>query len=368
MKWTEENDQFLRTYYPEFGAEWCAKNLGRKAGQIRYRAGELSIITTHRGSKPRKITPELSDSITRRISAGEHPRAISRDLMLSPAILYAELRRLGLKSNAERVRRPNLTEDEESQIVADYASGGTIEAISRAKDLSVACVQAVLSRKNIATRQGGWYRFKDPVILEDIRRRYNAGEGAATIARNYSSSSDAIISVIRRLGIILRSRSDAKIKLPAEQVAAILERYADGYTTAEVAGDHGISRATVCRIIRENGGILRSSKGASRYGFTDKIGRKFAFRSTWERALAEHLDEKSIEWDYEVEVYDLHDGSTYLPDFFIYDADNLKSIIEVRGHYDQRSRTKIAAFKKCYPSIPIEVWQKEKLRSIGIRI
>lgn len=44
--WTEVEDAFLRRFYPEHGAEWCATRLHTDAGKVRTRASELRIALT----------------------------------------------------------------------------------------------------------------------------------------------------------------------------------------------------------------------------------------------------------------------------------------------------------------------------------
>lgn len=368
MKWSTADDEFLRVFYPDHGSKWCAKNLARKPGQVRTRAHKLSVKTSHRGKKQMKITPIESQLIVEKLQSGGHPRDIAFNLDMSPATVYAEIRRRGLKNVAQRSRSRNLDDADEKVIVSAYTSGKTIEQIAKLKTISVSCVQAVLKRNNVDARSGGWYRFRDETVLEDIRTRYLNNEGAATIARAYGASPDAIISVLRRLGVKLRSRKDLEISFSREDTERILELYDGGRTSIELGARYGVCSATIIKAIRANGGTIRSSKGAARYGFVDKIGRKFCFRSTWERATAEFFDQNDVVWDYEVEAYDLDDGSTYLPDFFIYEDGELKLIVEVKGHYDNRSRTKVAGFRRCYSSIPIEVWRKEELRAKGLHI
>jgi len=57
------------------------------------------------------------------------------------------------------------------------------------------------------------------------------------------------------------------------------------------------------------------------------------FRSRLEADWAAHLDRLSIDWQYEVEGYQLSDGSWYLPDFYLPD---IQVWLEVKGAHNQR--------------------------------
>lgn len=61
-------------------------------------------------------------------------------------------------------------------------------------------------------------------------------------------------------------------------------------------------------------------------------------RSTYEYVYAKFLDKHNIKWKVEVTHYTLSDGTTYRPDFFIYDDDwNLIKIVEIKGYFDIRA-------------------------------
>lgn len=69
-------------------------------------------------------------------------------------------------------------------------------------------------------------------------------------------------------------------------------------------------------------------------------------RSSWEHNVARILQYCKLDYDYEEYTFDLSDGTTYTPDFYVY-ADN--TFYEVKGEWTQKSRHKVELFRKDYP-------------------
>lgn len=78
-------------------------------------------------------------------------------------------------------------------------------------------------------------------------------------------------------------------------------------------------------------------------------GSSIKLRSSWEVEVAEYLDAQRIAWEYEPRRFDLGD-TTYVPDFYLPDDD---CYWEVKGWFNERARRKAAAFRECYPEIPL---------------
>lgn len=96
------------------------------------------------------------------------------------------------------------------------------------------------------------------------------------------------------------------------------------------------------------------------------------FRSSWELAVAEHLDAHGIEWLYEPTKFEIsytYDGvdkqGTYRPDFYL-PAEQL--YIEVKGYWRDDASVKVEAFKEKYASLRLDIWDKAVLLDKGIKI
>lgn len=124
--------------------------------------------------------------------------------------------------------------------------------------------------------------------------------------------------------------------------------------------------------------IARRGKDCNFYGktyyskkvkFTDKLGRVFNLKSSWEVKVAKYLDEQNLVWDYEkkffpvIYTYDNEiKNGTYIPDFFVNDE-----IWEVKGYWRKDAKVKYEAFLQQYPNVKIKLLQKEQLLELGIK-
>ena len=88
--------------------------------------------------------------------------------------------------------------------------------------------------------------------------------------------------------------------------------------------------------------------------------------SRWEVGTAQYLDKMNICWKYSERGYKLSDGRYYYPDFFIYEDGNLVKLVEVKGYFRESNKLKFEVFLRDYPNINIEIWDKFKLRELGI--
>lgn len=74
------------------------------------------------------------------------------------------------------------------------------------------------------------------------------------------------------------------------------------------------------------------------------------FRCTWEANYARYLNQLEIEWRYEPKTFwfeGIKSGTVnYTPDFYLLDEDK---IVEVKGQWDGKSKTKLRRFRKYYP-------------------
>ena len=87
------------------------------------------------------------------------------------------------------------------------------------------------------------------------------------------------------------------------------------------------------------------------YYYNNSKNKYVYLRSSWEYAYAKWLDDNKFIWDVEVKQYALKDGLLYLPDFFIYENDKIKKIVEIKStfYYTSADRMKkFYQFKEIY--------------------
>ena len=106
------------------------------------------------------------------------------------------------------------------------------------------------------------------------------------------------------------------------------------------------------------GKIYNSKKGFKKFTY-----KEYHFRSSWELKVAEYLDEQNIEWTFESIIFDLKNGTTYRPDFYLIKENKW---IEVKGYWYEDAKLKFEIFKQLYPEVVIEIWDKEKMKKLNL--
>jgi hypothetical protein len=81
-------------------------------------------------------------------------------------------------------------------------------------------------------------------------------------------------------------------------------------------------------------------------------------RSTWEKALADWLYDRGIEYQYEAHRVPLSEDETYLPDFYI---PSINYYVEVKGWWDTKSKHRVAMFLQSHDNLII-VDRKEQIK------
>lgn len=77
----------------------------------------------------------------------------------------------------------------------------------------------------------------------------------------------------------------------------------------------------------------RHNRGVQGFYFNKSMQKYVWLRSTWEYIYAKWLDKINEVWDVEVKYYNIN-GLIYRPDFFIYEGEQLRKIVEIKGYWD----------------------------------
>jgi hypothetical protein len=85
------------------------------------------------------------------------------------------------------------------------------------------------------------------------------------------------------------------------------------------------------------------------------------FKSKWEVNTAKFFDSNEIKWKYEDKTYDLSETTSYNPDFSLYENEIFIKHIEVKGYFRPENKEKFEKFKRMYPNVEIELWDKQIL-------
>ncbi len=89
------------------------------------------------------------------------------------------------------------------------------------------------------------------------------------------------------------------------------------------------------------------------------------FRSRWEANFARYLNYIGAKWQFEPKTFQFI-GETkgvisYLPDFYL---PKLKLYVEIKGHMDSRSRSKLKKMEKYYPDVEVYIIMKKEYDEI----
>lgn len=89
-------------------------------------------------------------------------------------------------------------------------------------------------------------------------------------------------------------------------------------------------------------------------------------RSSWEIIVAQYLDSQGLTWNYEPQAFPItisNKSFTYTPDFYIKEWD---CYLEVKGYWRDNAKEKFSQFEREYPQINIKIWNKEKMKELGL--
>lgn len=190
-------------------------------------------------------------------------------------------------------------------------------------------------------------------------------ETQAEIAQRFGMSQGAVSSILKRRGTVTRCK---KRVLTDSEITEIVQRYEDGEAACEIAPEFDVFHKRILTILRARGVTIRKS---TRVWWTDQRGRRFHFRSKWELWTAQQLDAAGLTWDYELRSYQVVVDDrvrAYTPDFWVWDGDELRTLIDVKGKCCIKQMKKIVLFQEQYPALPFELWTGGVLRSMGIMI
>lgn len=108
-------------------------------------------------------------------------------------------------------------------------------------------------------------------------------------------------------------------------------------------------------------------------GWFQADGKRYYMRSGWEINYAHYLNflkkhGEIKDWSYETDEFwfeGIKRGCrSYLPDFKVINMDGSIEYHEVKGHMDQKSRTKLARMARYYPEIKVELIDSRRYRAI----
>jgi transposase-like protein/uncharacterized protein (DUF433 family) len=316
-----------------------------------------------------KLTEQQHQEVCDAFVAKETIAEIARRFGITESSVWKFLTRRGLHSPRPQT---NVSDDERQRIVRSYQSGDSVKEIARRFTRSMRTVATVLGREKVLlSKADGKLRRIPDNVRDRVAVLYQGGMTADEITAldlHPKITKRVIFHELRRRGIeTRRTGSRGRFHGQAGAQKEIVDLYQKGWSRSWLADSFECSRDAVERVLRSAGVELRSFDEQTGLKWTDKLGRTFHMRSMWEIKTACWLDNNDRRWDYEKHSYDIGDGRTYTPDFWVYGSTiELVQLIDVKGWLRPESKAAIGAFKLAYPELPFELLDETALRSHGI--
>ena len=156
--------------------------------------------------------------------------------------------------------------------------------------------------------------------------------------------------------------------------AAIWARNFERLRRVSVRGRPGTDKTILSRT-----GSQKNSGSKFKQGWREVGGKRNYYRSQWEANFSRYLQwqkERGMikEWEHEPATFwfeGIKRGCvTYLPDFKVTNNDGTHEWMEVKGHMDAKSRTKINRFRKFFPEEKLRLidakWYKENRQKLSL--
>lgn len=214
-------------------------------------------------------------------------------------------------------------------------------------------------------------RSKKELFLEnkeEIIDMFNNGETLLDIERKLDISRHTIKKYLSQLGFE-RTKDEVNKITQIKREESMLKKY--GVVNISQVDDLEIQNRRTQGVKRRCRGQWSGDKNPNfknkignnfgfRYGIREDLGNIF-FRSSWEANYARFLNFKQEKWQYEYKTFELKDGRTYTPDFYL---ENEDVFVEVKGFWRDDAKEKFELFKLEYSEVKIKLIQEKEYKKL----
>jgi DNA-binding XRE family transcriptional regulator/transposase len=164
-------------------------------------------ISYIQGHRPRRLTPDQEAEICQRYEAGENVPALAKTYDVPASTLYELLKRRNIPRRSNR----SLSDEQEAEVCVRYQAGERADVICEDFSINKSTVRQILKRNGVPmTGKGGPPRKFSASQEAEMCRRYEAGENAYGLARDFGTNRTTVCQVLERHGVPRRSVSEAK--------------------------------------------------------------------------------------------------------------------------------------------------------------
>lgn len=287
-RWTYEEEEQLRKYYPLYGGHYCARLLGRTVGAIRIRGRDLGVQTgkSRRWSQKeiallkkkmsRRSTPELMAMLGRtRDAVLMKARELGRHIGNKPwtkkdlALLRRKYGRVPVNELAKELARTvralqtiasergltrRVKKTTPAMVKTIVAKAGKVnrEVIARELGIGRDRVARIARERGRVSNDVWWQRIWTPEEDAYLRKHYST-DYMVDIARHLDRHVAALSSRTRKLGLAKQKGHRALESAWTKSEDARLRRLYDTHSYNAIADKLGRTRAMVARRVRKLG-------------------------------------------------------------------------------------------------------------------
>jgi transposase len=252
----------------------------------------------------------------------------------------------------------------EEKIIAAYQTGELTKLVAARFGIADTCVRNILRRHGITPSHAKVLVTPDQAA--EMLRLNGEGKLNREIAAAVGVAEGTVSKWLRAQGVAKRFGKTGWRMLTLEKRFELAERYQNGETYAELYKAYGITSAVVQSCLAEFGVKVRCAWGRFKQPpWTDRLGRVYEFKSTWERAYAAHLDTQKLCWEYEARKFGLKECRCYTPDFEVVRGGCVE-YHDVKGWMDDRCVARLQEFVRMYPEIRVRMVGPLDLQRLGI--
>lgn len=145
--------------------------------------------------------------------------------------------------------------------ISSYQAGESLRSLERRLGIGRHRIAAMLEGSGIAVRSNR-YALDNQAIVN----AYHSGLTVATLAETFGVSIGAIVGVLRKMDVAMRTRAEVEALKQPRAVrhvpfdAALLERYRAGETLSNLTRDYACGHDTIVRFLREQGVTMRPTE------------------------------------------------------------------------------------------------------------
>lgn len=261
---------------------------------------------------------------------------VAEEVGLCGQSVHERVKRLGLKTN-----NPHFTDNDVERLKSDYLKyllDGNLQGLA----------DEMGRTKQFICRQAG------KLGLTDLSRGKKCIKGfKPSISKGHWDSRE------HPKGFMGKKHND-------ETKAIISKKSKISQHEITASGRRGeINKKTMVTRFEKGSYVQKREKASWKSGWREINGVKYYFRSRWEANYAHYLESCRVsgvikKWEHEPHlfVFEAVDTKykTYLPDFRVTMTDNSVEYHEVKGWFDERSRTKIEYMGLYFPEVCLKVF------------